>query len=231
VLSDVMMPGMDGFELAGAIAASAELAGATVLMLSSAGPGANVERCRELGVRAYLHKPLKASELLDTIMSTLPGTEVAAPRTSARPGVVAVAQRQLRILLAEDNMINQEIAVAVLEGWGHHVVVVDDGRQAVDTFVRERFDLVFMDVQMPEMGGFEATACIRAHELDVGIHVPIVAMTARAMAGDQAECLAAGMDGYVAKPIELTALASVIETMVRAWPTAVRATPEASDAA
>jgi CheY-like chemotaxis protein/anti-sigma regulatory factor (Ser/Thr protein kinase) len=216
VLSDVMMPGMDGFELADAIRRSPDLTGATVLMLSSAGHGANVERCRELGVGAYLHKPIKPSELLDAIMSALPSlpcVRVTAPAPPAPAAPTATADRSLHILLAEDNQINQEVATALLESWGHRVVVVDDGRQAVDAVQRESFDLVLMDVQMPEMGGFEATRHIRERERGAGTPLPIVAMTARAMKGDRAECLAAGMDGYVGKPIDRTELRAVIESV------------------
>jgi len=186
-------------------------------MLSSAGHGANVERCRELGVGAYLHKPIKPSELLDAIMSALPSlpcVRVTAPAPPAPAAPTATADRSLHILLAEDNQINQEVATALLESWGHRVVVVDDGRQAVDAVQRESFDLVLMDVQMPEMGGFEATRHIRERERGAGTPLPIVAMTARAMKGDRAECLAAGMDGYVGKPIDRTELRAVIEGVI-----------------
>jgi CheY-like chemotaxis protein len=211
ILVDAMMPEMDGFELSAEITARQELAGATILMLSSAGPGGNVERCREVGVSAYLHKPIKSSELLDAIVAALAVKAVPAAPPPADADAPLRSPRPRRILLAEDNAINQDLAVALLEMWGHTVVVVDDGRQAVEATARETFDLVLMDVQMPTMSGIEATAAIRERERATGGHVPIVAMTARAMKGDHDECLAAGMDGYVGKPFDRRQLFDVIE--------------------
>ena len=210
VLVDAMMPEMDGFELAATINQSPELAGATILMLSSAGPGANVERARSVGIATYLHKPFKAAELIDAMTSAV-SRKGALPRAAAPR--TRTSQRPCRILLAEDNVINQELAMAMLEVWGHQVEVVDDGRQAVDAVVRGGFDVVLMDVQMPEMDGLTATARIRAHERVAGGHIPIVAMTARAMQGDREECLAAGMDAYVGKPIDSRDLFEVLERL------------------
>jgi CheY-like chemotaxis protein len=127
-------------------------------------------------------------------------------------------RRPLRILLAEDNLVNQTLATRLLEKRGHSVVLAVNGREAVDTWKRERFDLILMDVQMPEMGGFEATAAIRHAELGGAMHIPIVAMTARAMAGDRESCLAAGMDAYVAKPISAAELITTIESIASGPP-------------
>jgi PAS domain S-box-containing protein len=200
VLLDAMMPGVDGFTLAGQIKDSADLAGAVLLMLSSAGRSEDAERCRQLGIALYLTKPLKQSELLDAILTAR--HEAAPDATShAAEGAVPNGGRQLRVLLAEDNVVNQRVAVRLLERAGHAVTVVGTGREAITALARQRFDLVLMDVQMPEMNGLEATALIRREEQAAGRHVPIIAMTAHAMKGDRERCLQAGMDGYVAKPV------------------------------
>jgi two-component system sensor histidine kinase/response regulator len=220
VLLDCMMPEMDGFQLAEQIRGHPELAGATVMMLSSSGHPGDVARCRELGIAVSLLKPLKQSELLDAILLAL-------GRLSPRPGSVPAAPpaqwRPLRILLAEDNLVNQRFAVRLLEKAGHRVVVAGDGREALALLGVEPpagpppFDLVLMDVQMPEMGGFEATARLRAREKATGGRLPVLALTAHAMKGDQERCLAAGMDGYVAKPVRPAELWQAIESVVPAF--------------
>jgi two-component system sensor histidine kinase/response regulator len=219
VLLDCMMPGMDGFQLAEQIQRHPELAGATVMMLSSSGHPGDVARCRDLGIAVSLLKPLKQSELLDAILSAL-------GRLSPRPGATLAARpadrRPLRILLAEDNIVNQRFAVRLLEKAGHRVVVAGDGREALALLGVEPpagpppFDLVLMDVQMPEVGGFEATARLRAREKVTGGHLPVLALTAHAMKGDQERCRAAGMDGYVAKPVRPAELWQAIESVVPA---------------
>jgi PAS domain S-box-containing protein len=204
VLLDAMMPGMDGFTLAERIQqGSGAAAGATLMMLSSAARREDAERCRALGVAACLGKPIRQSTLLDALLTALaPGA-----RDTARPGIAPEAAPQpgresLCVLLAEDNAINQRLAVSLLEKRGHRVVVAGNGREALAALERERFDVVLMDVQMPELDGFEATALIRAREQQSGGHLPIIAMTAHAMKGDRERCLAAGMDGYIAKPLD-----------------------------
>ena len=213
ILLDAQMPQMDGFDVAAAIASRQELRGSTVMMLSSAGQYGNVSRCHELGIAAYLTKPVKSSDLLAVILSTLEAGASPVPATGATPPADTPV-RTLRILLAEDNRVNQRVAVALLEKRGHSVRVVENGRLALSALDEERFDAVLMDLQMPEMGGFEATRAIRERERATGGHVPIVAMTARAMAGDREQCLAAGMDGYVAKPIRPEELIASIERAV-----------------
>jgi PAS domain S-box-containing protein len=224
VLLDAMMPEMDGFGLAEAIQQHPDAAEATLMMLSSAGQRGDAARCRELGITTYLTKPIKQSELLDAIMKAL-GSRLSAlggdrsvpsrePRAESRE---LRAKRALRILLAEDNAVNQTLAVRLLKKWGHAVVVAGNGQEALAALEREPFDLVLMDVQMPEMGGFEATAAIREQEratgggTNAGAHLPIVAMTAHAMKGDRERCLAAGMDGYVSKPLQSHELFDAIE--------------------
>jgi PAS domain S-box-containing protein len=200
VLLDAMMPGMDGFALAEEIGSHPELAGAVLMMLSSAGRPEDGARCRALGIGTYLTKPVKQSELLDAILTALDAAAVEEPPPPAEEEPPA-AGRRLRVLLAEDNPVNQRLAVGLLERQGHAVVVAGNGREAVAALEADRFDVVLMDVQMPEMGGLEATQAVRAREAAVGRHTPIIAMTAHAMKGDRERCLEAGMDDYVSKPV------------------------------
>ena len=174
------------------------------MMLSSSGLDGDVARCKALGIAAYLTKPIKATICCEAICRALDRTPVAPPRPApTQAGRVGRAARvSSRVLLAEDNVVNQRVALGLLTRRGHKVTVVNNGREALDALEREAFDLVLMDVQMPEMGGFEATAAIRARERDTGGHIRIVAMTAHAMNGDRERCLAAGMDGYLSKPID-----------------------------
>jgi len=200
VVLDAMMPGVDGFTLARQIKENPDLDGAVLLMLSSAGRSEDAARCRQLGIALYLTKPVKQSELLNAILTArheaAGGAEDHAPAEAPPAGT-----RRLRVLLAEDNVVNQRLAVKLLEKAGHAVTVAGSGREAVEALARQPFDLVLMDVQMPDMGGFEATTLIRQREQATGGHVPIIAMTAHAMKGDRERCLAAGMDDYVSKPV------------------------------
>jgi two-component system, sensor histidine kinase and response regulator len=199
-----------------------ELARAAIMMLSSAGQRGDSARCRELGIASYLMKPVKRSELLRAILTVL---RSAAPTENREPSAkpehsLSVGQRQLRILLAEDNAVNQRLAVKLLEKRGHNVVVAGTGKQALAAWERDEFNLILMDVQMPEMDGFEVTNAIRLREASsdpqvaVPAHIPIVAMTAHAMKGDRERCLAAGMDAYVSKPLQIQQLFAVIESVL-----------------
>jgi two-component system, sensor histidine kinase and response regulator len=217
VLLDTMMPEMDGFTLAERINENPDLVGATVMMLSSADRHADLSRCRELGVAAYLSKPVRQSELLSAIVTALgssPGATVA--RRLASRTAFEKSPRSLRLLLAEDNVINQRLAVRLLEKRGHTLVVAGNGREAIAALDKERFDAVLMDMEMPEMDGYAATAAIRATEGATGTHIPIVAMTAHAMKGDREKCLEAGMDGYVSKPLQARKLFEAVEDLVPA---------------
>ncbi|RMG45228.1 MAG: response regulator, partial [Acidobacteria bacterium] len=235
ILLDAQMPEMDGFTVAERIRETPELTEATIMMLTSTNQLSGAARCRELGIAAYLVKPITASELLEAmtrVMTREPRSS--APRTDGdRRPLARRHRRSLRILLAEDNVVNQKFIKRVLEQWGHTVIVARNGRQALDAFAQDAFDLILMDVQMPEMDGFEATAAIRELEArqapsvngsdgqdllragatqnyqptsdDEGSplpHTPIIALTAHAMKGDRERCLAAGMDGYLSKPIQ-----------------------------
>jgi len=209
VLLDFQMPGMDGFEVAEQIRSRPELGTATIMMLSSVGQRGEGQRCKDLGVAAYLIKPVRQSVLLDAIQGVLAErdrvTRMPVPGLVGRPSVRENA-RPLRILLAEDNAVNRVIAVRMLEKRGHSVVAAVDGRAALAALEAGDFDAMLMDIQMPQMDGFEATAEIRKGERDTGRHIPIIALTASAMKGDRERCMAAGMDGYVVKPIHAAEL-------------------------
>ncbi len=211
VLLDVNMPGFDGFDVATQIAARPELAGATIMMLSSSGDRAETGRCRELGVAAYLTKPIQAADLHDAICRVLANPSTVGSTDTTRRRSVGRASRALRVLLAEDNVVNQQVAVGLLSKRGHHVSVANNGAEALAALEQETFDVVLMDIQMPEMGGLEATAEIRGRERKTGGHMRIVAMTAHAMTGDRDRCLAAGMDGYLSKPIDPAMLYAAVE--------------------
>ncbi|MBI3785472.1 MAG: response regulator [Deltaproteobacteria bacterium] len=212
VLIDVHMPEMDGFELATRIKQTPELAGASILMLSSADLAGEAARCRAVGVGAFLTKPIRQSALLDAILLALGSVRPGEPRVAVNGESGETLATRLHVLLAEDNVVNQRLAARLLEKRGHTVTLANNGREALCAFEKERFDLVLMDVQMPEMDGFEATAAIREREEASGRHTPIIAMTALAMKGDDERCLLAGMDAYVAKPLQVKSLFAIIES-------------------
>jgi two-component system sensor histidine kinase/response regulator len=207
------MPGMDRFELIERIRQRPNSLTATIMMLTSAGHRGDAARCQELGVAAYLLKPIRQSELREAIARVLGARE----QKGAIPLITRYSLQDarepsasLRILLAEDNAVNQRLASRLLEKRGHFVVIAGNGREALTALERQRFDLVFMDLQMPLMDGFEATAAIRKKEGASGIHLPSVALTAHAMKGDREKCLAGGMDGYLTKPIRPQELDEVL---------------------
>ena len=210
VLLDVNMPDMDGFDVAARMAARPEYAQTTVIMLTSAGRHDDVERCRELNIAAYLNKPISPTHLRNVI-SRLLGRDVAARGAAKEPRGAVPAHLRRRVLLAEDNIVNQRVAVGLLSKRGHVLTVVGTGKAALERLDREAFDVILMDVQMPEMGGLEATGIIRRREAGTGRHVWIVAMTAHTMQGDRDECLAAGMDTYIAKPVDPALLFAAVE--------------------
>jgi CheY-like chemotaxis protein/HPt (histidine-containing phosphotransfer) domain-containing protein len=212
VLTDAAMPEMDGFMLAQQIKLTPDFAATAIIMLTSAGRRGDAARCRDLGVAAYLPKPVSQSDLLDAIVTVLGGTpEDRSPRSLVTRHTLRENRPRFRILVAEDNAVNQKLAVRILENWGHAAAVVGNGREALAALDAQGFDLVLMDVQMPEMDGFEATAASRRREAETGRRIPIIAMTAHAMKGDRERCLEAGMDAYVSKPIGRQALAEAIE--------------------
>jgi signal transduction histidine kinase/CheY-like chemotaxis protein len=216
VLTDLHMPGMDGFQLAEQIKHSRSLAEAVILMLTSGEQQGDLARCRELGISIYLTKPVRHAELRAAILRALSGQ---AGMIAAATGASLSRKQSLRktdataamhILLAEDNLVNQRVAVSILEKAGHRVIVANNGRQALDRWSEQAFDLILMDVQMPEIDGLEATAMIRKREESTAEHMPIIALTAHAMKGDQERCLAAGMDAYLSKPIDARQLIELV---------------------
>jgi two-component system sensor histidine kinase/response regulator len=214
ILLDGQMPEMDGFTLAECIQKDPELVGAAIMMLTSAGHAGDATRCRELGIAAYLVKPVRQGELLNSIRQVLQKTSKLETVPLVTRHTLRETQNRARILLAEDNAVNQTLAVRLLEKRGYAVFVAGDGQTAVAALEKDPFDLVLMDIQMPGMDGFEATAQIREKEKRSGGHIPIIAMTAHALKGDQERCVAVGMDGYVSKPIRTSELFSAIERLL-----------------
>jgi len=217
VLLDAHMPEMDGFTVATHMQQEPTLAGTTILMLSSADLAGDAARCREVGIARHLMKPIAQAELWDAILTALDSAahiHVASPTVSLP--IEQGSQQPLRILLAEDNRVNQRVAQHILEKLGHTVVIVGDGQAALTALAQAPFDLVLMDIQMPVLDGLAATAAIRAQEQTQGTHVPIIAMTAHAMRGDRERCLVAGMDGYVTKPLKAADLAATIARLLPA---------------
>jgi CheY-like chemotaxis protein/HPt (histidine-containing phosphotransfer) domain-containing protein len=210
VVTDVNMPNMDGFALSAAVRDHEDLRDATIILLTSRGAG-DADRYAELGIAAHLLKPVKQSELFDALAAAS-GAYVPPPQSTP---TVSTQSRlpPLRVLLVEDGVANQKLAIGVLQKWGHAVTLAEDGKRALEQWRGGEFDLILMDIQMPVMDGLEATRRIRAEEASNGRRIPIVAMTAHAMAGDEQKCLDAGMDGYVAKPIRKAALLAAIEPL------------------
>ncbi|UZW57773.1 response regulator [Sphingobium sp. JS3065] len=208
VLLDMMMPDMDGFAVAKEMARSGEAQRPAVIMLSSARKDEVARRNWATGIAAFLLKPVRQSELLEAIFAVL---KVTVREETALPEPVPDDRPSLHVLVAEDNAVNQRLALRLLEKRGHRVKIVGDGAQAVEALAQDRFDVVLMDVQMPEMDGFQATAAIRERERGQGKHMPIIAMTAHAMRGDRERCLAAGMDDYISKPLRAEDFYEVVE--------------------
>jgi len=214
VLIDANMPEMDGFQLVEEIGKNPQLSGVALMMLTSGGQPGDAARCRELGLAGYFTKPVGQAELLEAVLRV-----VGMKPTKEKPSLVTRHSLReegwpIRILLAEDNLVNQKLASRLLEKHGHNVVIAANGRQALQRLESEEFDLVLMDVQMPEMDGFETTAMIRKTEEATGAHLPIVAMTAHAMQGDKERCLTAGMDGYLSKPLNVKELLAVVQSVL-----------------
>lgn len=213
ILLDGQMPEMDGFTLAERIKKDPGLVGATVMMLTSAGHLGDAARCRELGISAYLVKPIRQGELLQAICNVL-NLPAQANAALVTRHTLREARNRSRVLLVEDNPVNRTLAVRLLEKRGCVVAVAVNGREAVTAVAKESFDIVLMDVQMPEMDGFEATAAIRQREKETGNQIPIIAMTAHALKGDEQRCLEAGMDGYISKPIRVHDLFTTMESVM-----------------
>jgi PAS domain S-box-containing protein len=217
ILIDTQMPGLDGFMVVEKLKQDPALTGSAILMLTPAGQRGDAARCRELGISAYLVKPVRQSELLDAILLVLGQPSQGLERKDlVTRHTIRAARRKLRILVAEDNTINLELLTRLLQKDGHTVMAVTTGREAVDLLDKDaaHCDIVLMDVEMPDMDGFQATAVIREKEQLSGKHIPIIALTAYALKGDRERCLAAGMDGYVSKPIRYQDLIETIQNLV-----------------
>jgi CheY-like chemotaxis protein len=215
VIVDAQMPGMDGFTLAERIKLDPRLAGAIIMMLTSGGQRGDAARCRELGVSAYLTKPIGESDLLTATLQVLGKGEPAARQAQlVTRHLLGEGRNRLRVLVVEDSAVNQLFAKRLVEKQGHSAVLVASGREALEALERGTFDLVLMDVQMPDVDGLEAAAAIRQRERHTGAHLPIIAMTAGAMQGDKERCLEAGMDAYVSKPVNVNELFTAIERVM-----------------
>jgi CheY-like chemotaxis protein len=226
ILTDFNLPDMDGFTLVRQLRQEAvQTRRPKVIMMSPPGQRQDPARFRLPGVDAYLTKPVSQSEMFDAIVHVLGTPESQAePSPPVTPHTLPEEQRRFRILLAEDNLVNQRLVSRLLERRGHSVTVTGNGREALAALDRDDFDVVLMDVQMPEMDGFEATAAIRGQEVRTDRHLSIVAMTAHAMQGDRERCLAAGMHGYIPKPVKPHELYKLLAdlpepaTIVKAFP-------------
>ncbi len=224
LITDLMMPEVDGLRLAEGVRAAPDIPDLPVLLLSSAGQIVDEEREAACGISRTLMKPVKQSQLLDAVMQVM--AEAAPPAAPAatkeaegdEPGEAAAPAASLRILVAEDSPVNQKVALRLLERRGHKATVVENGREALAALDEDTFDLVLMDVQMPEMDGLETTSAIRMREEETGAHVPIVAMTAGALAEDRERCLEAGMDAFLSKPVRSEELYRVIEETAASAP-------------
>ena len=218
ILMDQQMPEVDGFMVIDELHKRGAVGGATIMMLTSGGKRGDAARCEEMGLAAYLFKPLKQSELLRTVLTSL-GSErkdraLITHRTLTSPSPVTPA---LRLLLVEDNPVNQKVATRLLQKMGHAVTLAGNGREALDVLEQSgwrSFDLVLLDIQMPVMDGFEAIAAIRERERVNGCRLPVIALTAHTIDGDAERCLRAGMDGYASKPIIVADLQAVIQSVM-----------------
>jgi CheY-like chemotaxis protein len=210
------MPDIDALKRACTLSKLADVNSSLIMMLSVLEDSTYIADCQELGVRIFLKKPIGPSQLLDSVQQALGGLEI---QQDNDPDVVVPRRHTppsgLYILLAEDNPLNQMVATGLLKNQGHRIALAPNGLKALEVYEKESFDLILMDVQMPEMDGLEATARIRKKEKQSGRRVPIIALTAHAMQGDRERFLAAGMDDYVTKPIQLDNLLEIIERLTK----------------
>jgi CheY-like chemotaxis protein/HPt (histidine-containing phosphotransfer) domain-containing protein len=213
LLTDMYMPKMDGFMLVENIRRKPELSLAAIMMLTSAGRQGDVERCRELGIVSYLFKPIRKADLLSAVRAVV-GLRIVPPPPLPTLQSESIQRQSLSILLAEDNRINQQVATRLLERMGHSVVIANHGLDALSLWSSRGFDLILMDIQMPEMDGLTATKRIREEEREIQTHIPIIAMTAHAMKGDRERCIEAGMDEYLTKPINPRRVEEAIERVM-----------------
>jgi signal transduction histidine kinase/CheY-like chemotaxis protein len=215
ILTDMHMPNMDGFTLVEQLRQIPGLSTLAIMMLTSAGHLGDAERCKKLGITSYLVKPVRKWELLNSILKVVGQTDSVRPTAESAHEIGLPTSTAFHILLAEDNRVNQTVATRILEKMGHSVVLANNGKEAISTLATQKFDLVLMDLQMPEMDGLSATRSIREQEKQTHSHVPIIAMTAHALKGDRERCLEGGMDGYVSKPINVKELRDAMAAVVQ----------------
>jgi CheY-like chemotaxis protein len=213
VLLDCQMPGLDGFSVAENIRRDPFLIGGVIMMLTSADGDGDAKRCRSLGINSYLVKPIRRSELLNAILEALAQHEVTVSHSAPEPPAKKLPDFPFRVLVAEDNLVNQTFLCRTLQKLGHVPTTASTGRETITLFRTGNFDVIFMDVQMPEMDGLSATLAIRELEKSSGTHIPIFAMTAHAMNGDRERCLVAGMDGYISKPASLAEIERAVNSI------------------
>ncbi|MCH5376774.1 MAG: response regulator, partial [Planctomycetes bacterium] len=214
VLTDVHMPDVDGFMFAEQIRRCSELESTAIMMLTSGDDPSDLARCEQLKIESYLLKPVKQSELLDEMFRVLGVATTEDDESEYRALETLKPSTSLQVLLVEDSLLNQKLAEAVLKKAGHRVTIANNGREALDIWRSQAFDVVLMDIQMPEMDGYEATRAIRDQEQKTGGHIPIIAMTAHALKGDRERCLESGMDEYVSKPIHAKRMLETIESVL-----------------
>ena len=229
ILTDMNMPKMDGFSLVEKIRQQRGMETTAMMMLTSAARRGDAERCRILGITSYLFKPIRKAELLSAILGVLGQRAEIAPKVEVIPREKKPGRAGLNILLAEDNHVNQMVATRLLEKMGHAITIANNGLEALSLLENRSFDVILMDVQMPQMDGFAATKSIRMNEIKTGKHLPIIAMTAHALKGDRERCVEAGMDGYVTKPIASAELKAVIASTLH-WTQADEDTSSNADA-
>jgi|GEM_PF-1799329 len=236
ILLDANMPEMDGFMFAEEAQKLKDMAGTTIMMLSSSDIDAEANRCRSLGIAMYLTKPVKQSELLDSIVLAKVGEKQDRKKNDAAESGPTQRARALslgRILLAEDNLVNQKVVGKTLENFGYEVDIADNGHVAIQYWEKSSYDLVLMDLQMPGMGGIEATEALRKHEAEQAGNerIPIVALTAHALKGDRERCLEAGMDDYLSKPITSEQLIKMIDRYLSKRPEKAMIVPDSNSEA
>jgi two-component system sensor histidine kinase/response regulator len=217
ILLDGHMPDMDGFTLAKRIRESTACQRAPIMMLSSADQREDTLRCRASGIGAYLLKPINPPELLEVLLQQIGNvpTEYLAQSSGPDSQLIPMQSERLEVLAVEDNVVNQRLILRLLEKRGHSVTLASDGFQALTVLVTKSFDVIFMDIQMPGLTGYDVTARIRADEHGSGARIPIIALTAYAMEGDRERCLAAGMDGYLTKPVRFQDLDQILASVTR----------------
>ena len=214
LLTDLLMPDMDGFELIEQINANKKCTELKIIIMSSVGQSEYKARCQELNIALYIQKPIRQKELLRAMMSVT-GISSDNIKSKEKSVTAQIKNKSLDILLAEDNIINQKVAINLLHKWGHKVEVANNGKEAIERLKEQNFDLILMDVQMPKMDGMEATKMIRnSTAMNINSQIPIIAMTARAMKGDKEQCLEAGMNGYISKPFDVDEFAKILKEFV-----------------